>query len=60
MKNDIDLLEKIVNILGDFLGKKDNFEMLSEEDAMKYHDERIEFGKQHSHELEFINKIMKK
>ena len=60
LKNDIDLLEKIVNILGDFLGKKDNFEMLSEEDAMKYHDERIKFGKQHSHELEFINKIIKK
>lgn len=60
LKKDIDLLEKIVYILSEFLEKKENFEMLSEEDAIKYHDERIEFGKQHSHELKILNEIMKK
>lgn len=60
LKKDIDLLEKIVYILGEFLEKKENFEMLSEEEAIKHHDERIEFGDQHSHELKILNEIMKK
>lgn len=59
LKKDIEMLGKITSILGKFLNRINKYEILSEEDAKKYHMERINFQIQHSEEFNAFNEIMR-